>query len=182
MSNIPPTPGSRPSAPNPSNLPEKRAREATRIPMSVPQLKLEIPEIPGLHLHWMLGTNVSRALRAGYRFIEPDEVDMVNSGLADNVETQGSTDMGSRISAHAGGLVEGTTEPQRLYLMGLPQELWEQDQQALEARNEQVAAALRGGQPMPGSASSTGEQAVDVKARYLKTGQDLFIPRHLRRR
>ena len=169
-------PGSLPSAPaNPANAPEKRKREATRIPMSVPQLKLEVPEIPGFHLHWFLGSNIHRAQRAGYTFVEDDEVDLVNMGLADDASRSGNTDLGSRVSAFAGGLVEGTPEPQRLYLMKLPQELRDEDVLALEAVNERIAAALRGGQNPSNVAGGPEETPQDRQRRYLKTGQDLFM-------
>ena len=41
---------------------------------------------------------------------------------------------------------------------------------------EQIAAALRGGQTVPGQAAP-GETGDDKLKRYLKKGQDLFIPR-----
>ena len=171
-------PGSLPTAlDNPANAPEKRKREATRIPMSVPQLRLEIPPIPGYHLHWFLAKNIPRALRAGYTYVEEDEVDLPNLGLADDATRSGNTDMGTRISAFAGGLVEGTTEPQRLYLMKLPQELRNDDVAALERVNEGIANALRGGQNPTNVSGAPQETADDRLKRYLKTGQDLFLPK-----
>jgi hypothetical protein len=162
---------------NPANAPAKRATSATRIPMSVPQLRLEVPAIPGMHLHWFVSKNIHRAQKAGYTFVEDDEVDLANFGLADDASNSGNTDLGSRVSQFAGGMVEGTSDPQRLYLMKLPQE----DCAALEATNEKIAAALRGGQTGPGGAGAAPQEtAGDRGKRYLKTGQDLFIPKSRR--
>lgn len=171
-------PGSLPSTQdNPANALEKRKREATRIPMSVPQLKLEVPEIPGFYLYWFLGTFVPKAQRAGYTFVEDDEVDLANFGLADDASRSGNTDLGSRVSSFAGGLVEGTAEPQRLYLMKLPKELRDEDVAALEAVNERIAAALRGGQNPSNVSGGPEETPGDRTKRYLKQGQDLFYPK-----
>ena len=161
---------------NPANVREKR-KTPTRIPMSVPQLRLEVPEIPGFHLHWFLGTNVPRALRAGYTFVEDDEVDVANMGLADDASRSGNTDLGSRVSVFAGGLTEGTTEPQRLYLMKLPQELRDEDMAQLEAANERIAAALRSGGNANTHGAAPEERGDDRAKRYMKSGQDLFFPK-----
>lgn len=167
------------SAPaNPANAPQKRVTEATRIPMNLPQAKLAVPEIPGYYLYWFLGQNVPRAQRAGYEFVDESEADLTNTGLADDASRSGNSDLGTRVSMIAGGLVEGTPEPQRLYLMKIRQEWRDKDVAALEAINERIAAAIRGGRPMPGGAGGAPEEtAHDKLQRYLKKGQDLFIPK-----
>jgi hypothetical protein len=162
---------------NPANPAPKRVTEATRIPMSVPRQRLAVPEIPGFHLHWFLSQNVHRAVQAGYSFVEDDEVDVVNSGVADDAASSGSTDMGSRVSRFAGGLVQGTTEPQRLYLMKLPQEWRNADMKKLEETNERIAAALRGGNTPGPNGASAPEATGDRGKKYLKAGQDLFFPK-----
>lgn len=164
-------------AANPANAPRKQVTEATRIPMNLPGTKLSVPEIPGYYLYWFLGQNIPRAMKAGYEFVTDEEVDMVNTGLADDASKQGNTDLGSRVSAIAGGLVEGTAEPQRLYLMKLRQEWRDKDVRALEAVNDRVAAALRGGQAIAGQGNAPAETDLDRASRYLKKGQDLFIPK-----
>ena len=122
----------------------RRVTEATRIPMSVPQLKLQVPDLPGYNLHWFKTTNVESALRAGYEFVDETEVEVVNTNFADNLRDSGSTDLGSRLSVSGGGLSEmGGAE--RLYLMKLRQDWWESDQKALEDKSDQVAVAMRGG-------------------------------------
>lgn len=174
-------PGSTPTdQANPANPVAKATRAAARIPMSVPQLRLEVPAIPGYFLYWHLGKDVPRALRAGYDFVNEDEVDVANLGLADDASRSGNSDMGSRISYFAGGVEEGSNQPQRLYLMKLPQELRDQDLALKEAGNEKIAAALRGGQNPSNAPGAPHESADDRLKRYLKSGQDLFVPKKRR--
>jgi hypothetical protein len=132
---------------NPANAPEKKLSNKTRIPMSVPQLKLSAPDIPGFHTHWMLGTaaRLAQARRAGYTFVEEDEIDLNNFDLAGDPEDTGNTDLGSRVSIVAGqGGDSDADKALRLYLMKLPLEFWEEDQKLIGDRNEQIAAGLRG--------------------------------------
>jgi hypothetical protein len=161
---------------NPANAPQTRVTEANRVPMNLPELRLAVPDVPGYSLHWFLGQNVQRALRAGYEFLDASEANLTNAGVANDAATSGSTDLGSRVSVIAGGLVEGTMEPQRLYLMKIRQEWRDKDAAELEKVNERVAAAIRGGQPAPGQ-TVPGETGQDRLSRYLKKGQDLFIPK-----
>ena len=163
------------AAVNPSNPAPRRVTEATRIPMSVPTLRLQVPDIPGWHLHWMLDRNVSRALKAGYVFVSDGEVDVNNLNIADDPSTSGSTDLGSRISVAAAREPDDLTkQTQRLYLMKLPQEWWDQDQAKRDEVNEGIARTMRAG--MAG-AEGDPEKAM----RYLKEGQDMFVPRRARR-
>lgn len=159
---------------NPANPAPTRVTEATRVPMSVPSLRLAVPDIPGKHLHWILDRNVARALRAGYEFVPEDMVEVNNFGLADAAAESGSTDLGSRISVLAGGVSEESKQSQRLYLMMLPQEWWEQDQAKRDEVNEGIARTMRAGM--------TGAEGDPEKAmRYLKEGQTMFVPRRARR-
>ena len=163
---------------NPASVPEKRVNEADFIPMSVPQLRLAVPEKPGWHRHWFVRKNVARALKAGYTFVDQDDVEINNPDVAGEISTSGSTDLGTRVSMLAGGFVEGTTEPDRLYLMEMPQERRDRHAAMLEEVNERIAAALRGGLPTPGGVGGgPGEGPGDRQRRYLKTGQDLFYPK-----
>lgn len=160
---------------NPANARETRVTEATRVPMSVPSLKLQVPEIPGYHTHWIADRNLARALRAGYTHVKDDEVEVNNQAVADDPSVSGNTDLGSNISVLAGGVSQETRQSQRLYLMKLPQEWWQKDQAARDEVNEGVARTMRAGM--------TGAENDPEKAmRYLKEGQEMFIPRRLRRR
>lgn len=163
---------------NPATAPQRRVSEADRIPMSVPMLKLSVPEKEGWHRHWFTARNVARALKAGYTFVDDRDVEVNNPDVAGDIATSGSTDMGSRVSALAGGFIEGTAEPDRLYLMEIPQELRDKDMAGYAKISENIAAALRGGLPTPGGVGGAPrETAQDLGRRYLKTGQDLFYPK-----
>jgi len=158
---------------NLGNAPKSRVTEASRIPMSAPNQKLAVPEIPGYHLHWHLGRNVPRALQAGYTHVtQSDGIEVANTGLADAKSAVGSTDLGSNVSILAGSDVGPDMEPERLYLMKIPQEWWEQDQKALLNRNESIAQQLRGG-----TVGAERDQAGDRNKRYIKEGQKLFYPK-----
>ena len=73
-----------------------------RIPMSLPQMRLEVPEgcCPGFHLHWFVGTpnRIQRAQDAGYEFVSRGEVFVNNKDLAGDVTQSGNTDLGDRVS------------------------------------------------------------------------------------
>lgn len=161
---------------SPAAARESRVTEASRRPLTLPSLTLEVPEIPGYYLYWFLGHQVDRAQEAGYEFVDNDEVTLNNKRVGDSVETSGSSDMGTRVSVAAGGLIKGTAEPQRMYLMKLRQEWREKDLADLEKRNESIAASLRGGMnPSNVNGAAPNETGEDRLKRYLKQGQDLFI-------
>ena len=142
------------------------------VPMSVPMRKLEINEIAGYHLHWMRGTpaRLAQAQRAGYTFVDEDEVMVTSTLLGGDAKTSGSTDMGTRVSLISGEAVDGSGQAERLYLMKVKQEHFEKGQKILEDRNEQVAQALRGG-------SLGGERDTEAHQRYVdskRTTPNLF--------
>lgn len=159
---------------NPANVAESRLPGRDRIPMSLPQQKLATPEIPGFHLHWMRGDpqRIAAALRAGYAFVEQDEVDLNTIGLGEGDNASGHQDLGSRVSFISGKAEDGGVE--RLYLMKLPQEYWEQDQAAAGRRQEGIAATLRGDKGL----SAPGE---DNSNRYAgkesSENRNIFLPK-----
>lgn len=157
---------------NPANSVETSLESRSRVPMSMPQLKLAVPEIPGYHLHWMRGDagRIAQAQRAGYEFVNHDEVNVTNTGLADDAGESGNTDLGTRVSVIAGRESGPDGQPGRLYLMKIRQEFWEEDQQLLEDRNESIAAALRGGK-IPGTEQDGHEY---VPQQNVKTVKNLF--------
>jgi hypothetical protein len=131
---------------NPANAQEKKLSNKSRIPMSVPRQRLQAVDIDGYHLHWMLGTpsRLAQAQKAGYTFVEDGETDINNFDLGGDAEASGNTDLGSRVSMVAGSDTGSDGDAVRLYLMKLPEELWEQDQSKLAEINEETAANLRG--------------------------------------
>lgn len=157
---------------NPSNLPDQRLSDADIIPMDMPVLSLGVPDVPGFKLYWALGKNVLRMRRAGYSHVTPEDgIEVANGGMADDRAISGSTDLGSNVSVLAGSDIDPqTNEPERLYLMKIPIELWEKVEASREGRNEQIASALRAG-------VSGADNDPDRLKRYMKQGQDLFIPK-----
>lgn len=145
QSNVPPAlagAAARMAETNPANTPAKTP--AKRIPMSLPTLKLSVPPIPGYHLYWFRGTQrVQQAMQAGYEFVERGEVELNHTGLANDYESDGNSDMGTRVSVSAGGEGEAS-QGVRLYLMKLKQELYDQDQVEVDDRHEAIAAQMRG--------------------------------------
>lgn len=164
----------------------KVVQEPDYIPMTLPQQKLAVPEIPGFHLHWMLNTNerVHAALRAGYQFVSHEEVQIQNFDLGGDAKVDGNTDMGTRVtrlaSSYGDGQIGKDGQPARLILMKQPEELHRKHQKLLEDRNGTIAdtltASFRAG--LPGGQAAPGETSEDVAHRYVgKRGQkvpDLF--------
>lgn len=119
---------------NPANRAATSAGKRDRIPMALPVMRLEVPPIPGYHIHWFNGdepARIRRALAAGYEFVDKGEVQLNRPGLGNGNEVSGSDDLGTKIS------IEG------LILMKLPQEYWDDDITAYEADQEIRLSALR---------------------------------------
>lgn len=161
---------------NPANpIPAVESRATPRrIPMSLPRLKLAVPEIPGFHQHWFRTEEVAQALQAGYSFVEQHETDTSLAEMAGG-ENQ---DMGTRVSAFAGKELDPASgQPTRLYLMKLPLEYWHADQRELESRSESMLDALRAGVP-------ANEAGVDNSNRYIpehaEANRNVFRPRKIR--
>lgn len=151
---------------NPATSRDPVRAERARIPMSVPVAKLEVPAIPGYHLHWFLGTpeRIQRARDAGYELVEPVEVAPNSVGLGSDSAASGSTDMGSAVSVVAGSETGRDGQAVRMVLMKIRQEWWEEDQALIEERNTAVVDALTAG--MTG-AGQGGETAADARLRYV---------------
>lgn len=163
---------------NPATKQERTGAERKRIPMSVPVQKLEAPDMPGYHLHWFKGTpeRIQRALDGGYEYVDEREMKINAVGLGGDSTRSGNTDMGSRVSVVSGDEIGKDGQPTRLILMKIKQEWFEEDQQLVADRSEQVATALRGG--AYGSEKETGG---DARHRYVDKARtqipDLFTPK-----
>lgn len=138
--------------------------ERKRIPMNTPVQRLEVPAIPGYHLHWFTGTpeRLQRCLDGGYEFVEEHETSVTSASLGGDSAQSGNTDMGSRVSIVGGKELGRDGQPVRLVLMKIRQEYWKEDQQAIEERSMQTAAALCGG-----ALGSEKEVGRDAGQRYL---------------
>ena len=157
----------RPTAPeiNPANEVATQNEARTRIPMSLPELQLEAPPLPGYHTHWIRGEarRLGKAHKAGYTFVEDDEVQLNRTGIANGPLDTGNADLGSKIS------VVGGADGVRLYLMKLPMQYWLDDQYAAASGQEKVAAALRGdkAEEMP-KGDNSNRYSRKEQANYLK--------------
>jgi hypothetical protein len=139
-------------------------------PLSSGVLRLEVPEKEGWHRHWFRGSpgRLNRAHQAGYRYVDPEDVDMNNFDIAGDSTNSGSTDLGSRVSVVSGDDVTVNGQASRMYLMECPQELFVYAQSLLEKEVDSTAEALRGGLVGAGQA---GETRQDVSKRYFKGGK-----------
>lgn len=154
---------------NPSIEPPRAP--SRRIPLGLPTLKLEVPEIPGYFCHWFRQNpgRVGQALAAGYQFVERGEVEINSYGLANDYTKDGNTDLGSRVTRLAEG-GEG------LVLMKIRKELALEDKEAYIEQQEALARQIRGDQGLP---SPVG----DSRERYSKADKsqaNFLIPRNRR--
>lgn len=165
---------------NPANELKVSEVPADYIPMSVPNLRLQVPAKPGFFRYWFRGdaARLQRAMQAGYKFVDQSEVRINNFDLGGDASNSGNTDMGSRVSITSGDETDSNGNPNRLYLMEIPNHLYEKGQEYITERNDQVAMALRSG-----LLGADGEASTDKKSRYSKSGvPDLFNPVKIRRR
>lgn len=155
---------------NPSATPGKTQAERTRIPLSVPQRKLEVPEIPGYRLRWFRGTpqRLAQAERAGYEYVSPEEIQLNNVTLGGDAKKDGNANLGSRVSVIEGSEVDGGGQAVHLYLMKQKEELWKEDQAIVQGRNDSIAEALTTGFAQGGvGGRAPGESAEDASQRYV---------------
>ena len=138
-------------------------------PMSVGQRALEITPKEGWHRHWFRGSpgNLARARQAGYRPVSKEDVELYDPDLAGGSEGKG-TDLGSMVSVISGDDADATGQPNRLYLMECPENLFEYAQSLLMKDVDMTAEALRGGMIGKGQQGETGTDAAN---RYLKEGK-----------
>lgn len=130
------------------------------IPMSAPVQRLQVPEMPGWKLHWFRGEpgRIARAQRAGYTFVDETEVRVNNFDLGGSKDNSGNTDLGTRVSIEAG------EDDGRLYLMKVPQELYDYAQKLLGREVDSVVDALTSGKV----GSENDEEASDTANRYVQ--------------
>ncbi len=119
---------------------------AERVPMGGMILKLEAPKRPGYFRRWAADrkTNLQRYLNAGYKFVT-DDITVEEAGNSQN----------SRVSQISGD--------EMLYLMEIPQKLYDEDQAAKQAELDEIDETLRRGH-------LTGADSRDVKAQAFYPG------------
>lgn len=151
-----------PPAVNPANKPEKSKTDRKRIPMGVPQQRLQVPPIAGYHLYWFIESRVAQALQQCWEFVDSSEVDINQLNVATDKSLTGNADMGSRVMVVTG---ERGGKPEHLVLMKLKEEWHQEDLQAAGQTNTQVLDAIRAKQPIVDG----NEKPSDARARYVKT-------------
>lgn len=159
-----------------------RVSDRVRIPMSVPQQKLSVGEIPGYYLHWMRGDpeRIGQALRGGYEFVEESELPgrIHNANVGADSAKSGNSDLGTRVSVVAGGLGDDG-QPSRLILMKIQKEWHEEDVKAQDKQNDSLRQALHAG-----SIGSDKEPGSDANLRYVgsrSSTNNMFSPNPQRR-
>lgn len=97
-------------------------------------------QIPGYHLYIFNDEpgRIDSALESGYEFVHPDEIGHVG----DNVVSR-NTDITDKVRFLVGRSATGG--PLYGYLMKIKQEWWDEDQAAIQDRNNKVDAAVKGG-------------------------------------
>lgn len=146
--------------------------------MSVPVQKLEVPDLPGFHLHWFNGTpdRIERAQDAGYEFVDERDVRPNSVSLGADSATSGNTDMGSRVSVVAGTQLGNDGQAIRLILMKQKLEWYEADQKITAARNAKVAESLAGGTLGAEGAADKGETNLRYVGSKTSKIPDMFTP------
>jgi hypothetical protein len=119
----------------------ERPTRSKRPSFNGTQGKLKVNHnIEGYHLHIFNDEpgRIEQALGVGYEFVSPDEV----GGTATNVVSR-NTDIGDKVRFLVG--TSANAAPQYAYLMKIKQEFNEEDQAALQIKNDAVDDAIRGG-------------------------------------
>ncbi len=170
-----------PSASNPAN--NRVVTRETRVPMSLPLQKLDMPKIPGFHTHWMRAdeSRIRQAMKAGYTFVEQADLDEIgaavnNFDIGGDAQASGSSDMGSRITVLSGNETDATGKPVKLVLMKLPQAWRDEDMKAQEQQADNTVRALRseGG----ASQEEAAKRQHDMSNRYRgETNRNIFSKR-----
>jgi len=122
--------------------------------------------IPGYHLHIFNedGARLEEAQRSGYAFVKRKEIKNVGRDVASF-----NSDPGENVRFVVGKRDNGN--PMYGYLMKIPEEIFQEDQMALEAYNAGVDGAIR-----RGSVGTKDEATVDAKQRYIPSQGTSYIP------
>ena len=136
-----------------------------RLDGRVEKLKIH-GTIPGYHLHIFNedGARLEEAQRAGYAFVKRNEIQAVGRDVASF-----NTDPGENVRFTVGKRDNGN--PMYGYLMKIPEEIFQEDQQALEEYNTGVDGAIR-----RGSVGTKDEATMDTKQRYIPTSGTTYSP------
>lgn len=117
----------------------KTASRAERVPLGVPRSKMSVPNRPGFVRRWVNdnGSRLHAAQQAGYEFVDDPSLK-----VGDQTQTMNS-DLGGAISQVVGKREDGSS--MRAYLMEIPDEFYQEDQQAKQAQVDQIDQAIKTG-------------------------------------
>ena len=110
------------------------AERGARVSINTPTRRLEVPELPGYHLHWFLERNIGKALKAWYEFVLPREMKTVDRSIGGRTAGTTSEDLGGDRIAQIGGINE-MGQPEQLVLMKCRMEWYFNDQRKIAERN-----------------------------------------------
>jgi hypothetical protein len=125
----------------------KRETRRIRTPFNGTRGKLSVNAdalvAAGYHCHIFNDEpgRIQTAIDGGYEFVNPSEI----GELPDNVVSR-NTDVTDKVRFLVGTGKDG--EPMYAYLMKIRKEWWEEDQAALQGRNDAVESAIKRGKPM----------------------------------
>ena len=123
-------------------------------------------KLPGYHLHIFNedGARLEEAQRAGYSFVRRKEIQNVGRDVASF-----NTDPGDNVRFVVGKRDNGN--PMYGYLMKIPEEIFQEDQEAMEGYNAGVDGAIR-----RGGVGTKDEATADTKQRYIPTSGTTYSP------
>jgi hypothetical protein len=131
---------------------DRDTSERIRSPFNGTKAKLTVnKQIPGYHLHIFNDEpgRIQTALSGGWEFVNPEEV----GGVGERV-TSVNTDLGDKVRYLVGADEKG--DGAYAYLLKIKEEWWEEDQAALQERNDLVDDAIRSGTNAKPGTSSEG--------------------------
>ena len=126
--------------------------ERVRNPFNGTKAKLTVnKQIPGYKLYIFNDEagRIQTALEGGWQFVHPDEV----GGVGERV-TSVNTDLGDKVRFLVGADEKG--DGFYAYLLKIKQEWFEEDQSAMQERNDLVDDAIRGGVNVKDGTSTEG--------------------------
>ena len=141
---------------NPASTPEAKAPVRKRIPMSLPQQRLNVADLPGFHLHWFRESNIARAMDAGYEIVHRQEITINQHGIASSRDISGNTDLGSNVSV-VGNAASSEGAAERLVLMKIKEEYWLEDKALLDEKNALIMASIFGDEKIIGPEGKINE-------------------------
>lgn len=123
---------------NPAELDRERlTRErGDRLSLNAPSLNLEVPALPGYHMHWFLETNVPLALRGWYEFVTTDDkIEIPDKNIGGFVPGVQSEDLGGNRVTQLNKGPGADGQPIQFVLMKIRQEFYFDEQRKIASRN-----------------------------------------------